>query len=311
MNVFFFPVWGEQYINNFLNICLPCLDDNLSKLSSKEISNSKLEIWTSKKDIKLFKNNLILKRLKKKLKVNYEHIDVLLNLKKNFSNKYQFLAFIQYNFICSHIKKYKYLWFLYPDFMFSNNLIKNSLTQLIKKKVDLLLIPAPQVDEETTKQDIFINKNKNINKMVTDNIHHYVKFFEIDNIKDHHFPFLCSINKKNFIFRNFHIHPLAISSRNYKVFLKPFFPSFDAGVPEYFLDKKIYIPNSDKFGICVSLANKSLANEYDFKNQPKNFEDSIVFAFKNYNQCHIKFSQNKYYINKNNSLIMSRKEKNG
>ena len=44
--------------------------------------------------------------------------------------------------------------------MFSNNLIKNSLTQLIKKKVDLLLIPAPQVDEETTKQDIFINKNK-------------------------------------------------------------------------------------------------------------------------------------------------------
>ena len=45
------------------------------------------------------------------------------------------------------------------------------------------------------------------------------------------------------------------------------------------------------------------------KTSQKNFEDSIVFAFKNYNQCHIKFSQNKYYINKNNSLIMSEKKK--
>ena len=43
-NVFFFPVWGKKYIENFSKYSLECLLRNLKSLEKKKLVGSKLEI---------------------------------------------------------------------------------------------------------------------------------------------------------------------------------------------------------------------------------------------------------------------------
>ena len=283
------------------------------------MKNSKIEIWTQKKDIKKIKQSLNFKIMSKIIHVNFEEIDNLIKLKSEFTNKYEHLSFIQYGFITSHITKYKFLWFFYPDFIFSKYLINNCLKKLISKDIDLLLISVPQIKEQETR-NIFKQKKIdeiNITKTITNNLHEYVKLFEINKIKDYNFPFICGISNNSLVFKNFHLHPLVINSKNYLAYKNPFYPSLDAGVPEFFINKKTFIPKDDKFGVCASLANETLSGTYDLndKNKSLNLVESILFALKNYNKCHLKFSKNNYFINKKhfknkNKLFLINKKAN-
>ena len=67
------------------------------------------------------------------------------------------------------------------------------------------------------------------------------------------------------MFKNFHLHPLVINSKNYSAYKNPFYPSLDAGIPEFFINKKTFIPKDDNFGVCASLADETLAGTYDLK----------------------------------------------
>ena len=50
-SVFYFPIWGESYINSFSKFALKCLEENLKKSDYNFLNTSKIEIWTFKKDI--------------------------------------------------------------------------------------------------------------------------------------------------------------------------------------------------------------------------------------------------------------------
>ena len=61
-------------------------------------------------------------------------------------------------FITTHALKFKYLWFIYPDFIFNQNLIKKIILQMKKSKADAFLMPVPQVISEKVKKIFLIKK---------------------------------------------------------------------------------------------------------------------------------------------------------
>ena len=65
MNALFLTFWGKNYTNNFLEIFLPCLNENL-KIIKKNKKNYSLEIWTTIKDQNFIKKHKLFKSVKKK-----------------------------------------------------------------------------------------------------------------------------------------------------------------------------------------------------------------------------------------------------
>ena len=133
-SVFYFPIWGDSYIKLFSDFALKCLYKNLNEIDDKLLKSSKIEIWTFKKDIPKLNALKNIRLLKKKITINIESIDVIYNsLIKSNLNKYQTLSILQKIFINTHSYKFKYFWFIYPDFIFSNKMIKNFFN--LKKKI--------------------------------------------------------------------------------------------------------------------------------------------------------------------------------
>ena len=144
---------GDNYIKLFNNYALNCLYRNLINKNIGNLINSKIEIWTFKEDIKKIKSLPLIKKLIKKIEINFESIDELHKNLSNFNlNKYQFLSILQKIFINSHSSKFEYLWFIYPDFIFSDNLVKNFFK--LKKNYDAYFIPVPQLIEEKVIKDL-------------------------------------------------------------------------------------------------------------------------------------------------------------
>ena len=301
-NAFFFIIWGRKYVNSFLSCTAQCLLLNLEKIKITELKNSKIDIWTTKKDKKIISQNLIIKKLEKKITINYEFIEPFINLQKDFDNKYELLSAMQNIFICSHVKQFKFIWFFYPDFIFSENLIKNSLKKMKERKLDLILMPVPQINEEEVNK--ILNKKKlidiNMKKLISENIHDCVKYFEISKLENANFSFMCGIDKGNLLFKNFHMHPIVLKTKdNHGAFIKPIYPSLDEGMPDFFLNKKLFVPKNWNFGLAASLAKK---NEHMHnllnKDIPKSFDDSLIFSLSSFNEIPFILSKKKYVINK-------------
>jgi len=316
MNVFFYSVWGKSFIDNFLNYSLNCLNENLKIISKKKLNKSKIEIWTRKKDEQLIKRSALFNKVKKKIYINFVHIDKLLLI--NEITKYERLAIMQNIFITSHFFKYKYLWFFYPDSIFDNKLVGNCLKKIKSKNPDIVLLPVPQVDEDVIKNEFNNNKisNLDIKKLIRNNLHESVKLWEVDKLKNFNIPLSYGKNDDTLVFQNFHTHPLVLkTSGNHKAFLNPLHPSLDEGIPEEFANKKIFIPSDDKFGICGGLLEKDFLEKTKWYSISEKWKDiknkmsiSISFAINHVNSSHIKFSQNKYFMNKKKTVGIDRKK---
>lgn len=316
MNVFFYSVWGRTFIKNFLNYSLNCLNENIKLISKKKLNSSKIEIWTRKSDENLIAKSSLFKQLEKKISINFVHIDKLLLIKE--ISKYERLAIMQNIFVTSHFFKYKYLWFFYPDSIFDNKLVLNCLTQIKKKNPDIVLLPVPQVDEKSVKNEF---KKKNISeldikKLIRNNLHESVKLWEVSELKNFNIPLLYGRYEDTLVFQNFHIHPLVLKTTgNHMAFTNPLHPSLDEGIPEEFANKRIFIPPNDKFGICGGLLETDFLNKTKWHknyNKWKNIKNkmsiSISFAINHINSSHIKFSQKKYFMNKKSDKGINKKK---
>lgn len=309
MNVFFYSVWGKHFVDIFLKYSLNCLNENLKLIPKKNLYNSKIEIWTKKSDVKLIKKNNLFKTLIKKININFVYIDELLLI--NEISKYERLAIMQNIFITSHFLKYKYLWFFYPDSVFDSKLVKNCMTKIKSDNPDIVLLPVPQVDEEPIIREFKEKKisNLNIKKLIRNNLHESVKLWDVDKLKNFNIPLSYAKHKDTYVFQNFHTHPLVLKTTgNQNAFLNPLHPSLDEGIPEEFAKKKIFIPRDDKFGICGGLLERDFLQKTNFYSQSKKWKEiknkmsiSISFAINHLNMSHIKFSQNKYFMNKKES----------
>ena len=305
-NVFYFPIWGSPYIKLFANFALKCLYRNLLNIKQDRLKESKIEIWTFKKDIPKIKALNHIKLLKKKIKVNIESIDLIYDsLKKNNLNKYQTLSIFQKIFINSHSYKFKYFWFIYPDFIFSDNMIKNFLN--LKKTYDGYFIPVPQLIEENV-VDVFKNENfqtstLNITQLLFKYLHPIVKICDVKKSKTNTPSMFLTSNKTSYALKYFHMHPIVIKSDivNYEMNNK-FYSSLDEGLVEALNEKNIFITKDNFFGICASLLKEK---EYHLPNEKFSLKKSFKWCKNHVNKTHIEISKHTYFIKKNKNITVN------
>lgn len=304
-NVFFFPIWGKSYIKNFSKYALPCLLNNLKNIKKSKLQGSKIEIWTKKKDVKELLSLSILKKIKDIIDINFTEIDILLNsLKSENLSKYQTLSILQRILISSSSRKYQYVWFIYPDFIFSANLLKNIFN--LGKDYNAYFIPVPQIIEEKVNEiaqtnKVFLNKNYDIKKLIYNNIHPIVKICDIDKLKTNT-PSMYYKKKNNIIaLRYYHMHPLILKLDKDNFNIHTFaFNSLDADLPAILNEKKFFITKSDKFACCASLLKK---DEIKLPNEVSNLELTKLWIAQNTYPQHHFISKFTYYLNPYNLRI--------
>lgn len=271
--VFFITIWGENYINDFNNYTCACLIENLRNIKN---NYNILYIFTQKKDLGLLKKKVNVKKLEKIIKIKYLLFD---SIKKHFyfqNNKYFFLSLIQLLFSSAINSKCNYIWYLYPDFIFSENSIKNIIKKISIKKTAYLL-PIPQIEKESADEILKHNGIKyiceNLVDIIINHLHNIVKYFDVRNIQLNSPSVLCLHEKNYLIMNNFHWHPLVIpADQTNNAQLQSFFPSLDEGFKAN--KNKIYIPYSSKEVIFASILSKS-----DYSNYRKKFSlnDSLCW----------------------------------
>lgn len=297
---FFIPVWGDEYINNFLNYSLPCFlsAENLEALKKVD-RNSKVIIWTKSKDKSIIQRNENIKILNKHIIINYLEIDDLLQYLSNKTTKYEFLSILQNLFITSSVDL-DYIFFIYPDFIFTKNSISTCINS-ISFGFDAIFCPVPQLITEKVKEDITKNNiitfTKNLGKNVIKFKHKIIERCIINQNNITKTPSLFIFNHENkcLLFQNFHLHPLLIKiQRNNSDFFKPFFPSLDEEFVKLFMDNdNYYIPNNSDEMLFVSLAKE---NEIQIDESSGNNHSISLWAEQFTNSQHRKFIKNKYFI---------------
>ena len=306
MNAFFFGIWGKQHTSRFIIFTIPCLLDNFSYLKKSITKKIKIEIWIPHQDYNLLKSNSNFKKLKKIVNVRINLIDNFLKtLREN--NKYYLLSIMHNIFISTHSIKYKYLWFIYPDFYFSDELIKKIIKIMDNKNYDSVVMPVPQINDENVRQ-IFLKKNISKidkKKIIINNLHQNNFICDLENLKTGSPPFLYLRNKKKFLLRCFHAHPIVINSwKNLDIFSEILYPTIDEGYYEKLAKRKIFLPSSDKFGICVSVHDL----DYVSINKTKfNIRDFVFFYIRHITSAHLTFSKTIYEFGDHKVKISSKK----
>jgi len=303
-SVFYFPIWGDDYIKLFSDFALKCLCNNLNKIDDSLLQASKIEIWTFKKDIPKLKALKNIKLLKKKISINIESIDLIYNdLKKSNLNKYQTLSILQKIFINSHSYKFEYFWFIYPDFIFSNQMISNFFN--VKKKYDAYFIPVPQLIEKEVKLQFkdnnFETNTKNITELLFKFLHPIVKICDVENSKTNTPSMFFASSKNIYAFKHFHMHPLVIKSDIKNIEMNnEFYASLDEGLVRSLNEKNIFIAKDNFFAICISLLKE---DEYLLPNERFNFINTIEWCKNHINKTHLEISNYTYTVKKKSSQI--------
>lgn len=306
---FFFSIWGDNYIKNFNNFALKCLIYNLETIKKPQLDKININIWTSKKDIQIFKNLKDIKYLNSLVNINYFTIDYLLDKFKNYQSKYLFLSNLQSLFLSeSLLKEYNYCWFIYPDFVFSNSLIKNLINKINQNNYESVFIPVPQIIEEEFKS--ILQKN-HISKIIPkikfilqEHMHPIVSNCNINNLKTNTPSMFMTSKKDEFIlFRYFHIHPIVVrlnSNANY--IFNEMNSSLDQDLVKNFENKNIYQVSDDKIGICVSLLKRHEIKLYDTK---FDLDNTCSWVIKNTNKSHHIYVKKEYLIKYKNFNLKS------
>lgn len=304
--IFPFIFWGKTYAEDLSNYCLKSLLNEIKNIN-KNLFQIEIAIWSCKEDF-----NLVKQKFKNESKnFNFVNIKPLLantNFKK--LNKYQFLNIIQILILTKYKKKYDYLFFLYPDFIWSNYSIENIFNKI--EKYDLFLVYAPQIIKENYIKDIGDSNIKNIDpKYIYENLHPIVTSNTVNTKNSFNTGACISFKFKNYyILRNFHLHPLCIALKSFSdKLLNPFYISLDEDfIGNLNIDKKrIFIPKSSHEMMFASLCG---INEITI---PK-IKNNSIYKIQNWIQTHayknhIIFSKNNFYL-ENKKSIKNDKDKN-
>ena len=293
-------VWGEDYLEIFLEYTLRSLLTN-NNLLNKEISKqSKYIIYAESKYIDSIKNHNNFKKLKKIIKVTF--IDLKLDGgDEKYSNlkNYQNLS-IKYGYQ----NKYDLFTFIYPDSVFGENHFK-TLFSKIKKGYKVVMCTGPLGVYEKF-FEVFKDKkinNVNLSDFILHNLHPFYKLFLNDRINN--WVQITEDKEKSYQFYQcFDLHPaiISFSIKNLKIE-----NTFDADIlnnKNINLSNIGYLNHSSE-GIIITL--ESIFSDRGMISEDKNLND---FSHNEYNDSNI-FDIIKYSDNKKLSFNISHHLKGG
>ena len=121
-------VWGEDYLEIFLEYTIKSLLKSKNLLSNKISKKSKYIIYTERKYIPSIKNHNNFKKLNNKIKIIFYHL-------KNSNSEKKYLSLKTYqNFSINYgyKNKFDYFIFIYPDSVFGENHFSTLLSKVKK-----------------------------------------------------------------------------------------------------------------------------------------------------------------------------------
>jgi hypothetical protein len=299
-------VWGEDYLEIFLEYTIKSLLKSKNLLSNEISEKSKYIIYTERKYIRSIKNHNNFKKLNKKIKI------IFYNLKSNNSEeKYLSLKIYQNLSINYGYKnKFDYFIFIYPDSVFGENHFSTLLSK-VKKGFKVIMCPGPLGIYEHF-FEIFKNKeinNKNLTSFIIKNLHPFYQSFLYNSISSR--LSITENKERNYqIYKCFDLHPaiISLSIKDLKIT-----NTIDEDVLN---NKNISLSDIDYLnhsgqGIIITLetfnsARGELLKNYNFK-ELKNIDSDIYDVLKYCNKKNSLFSVNHHL--KGNFIVSEKKPK--
>ena len=280
-------VWGEDYLEIFLEYTIKSLLKSKNILSNEISEKSKYLIYTERKYIRSIKNHNNFKKLNKKIKI------VFYDLKSNKSEeKYSSLKTYQNLSINYGYKnKFDYFIFIYPDSIFGENHFSTLLSK-VKRGFRVIMCPGPLGIYENF-FTIFKNKeinNKNLSAFIIKNLHPFYQSFLNDDVNSR-LKITENKEKGYQIYKCLDLHPAIISLSIKDLRIKNTFDEDILDNKNISLSDIDYLNNSNQ-GIIITLetfnSNRGkISKNYNLK-ELKNINSDVYDVIK--------------YCNKKNSL---------
>lgn len=265
-------VWGQNYIDSFLNITLKSL------LTEKNINNSNLDdnslfvIGCLEKDEAIFNNDPTIKLLKDIIDVKLISIDSILNNYLKETSKYEVVNKIQEVFLQDgKVKGFDIFFYVYPDTIYSNETI-HFLKNVFNEGKKIAFVPGPLISLEGLNIEVnkYDEKNKKylgydinyLSKTIIDNLHPYYQNLDIEIQKKIivNSGVVLKKNKDYLLISGFNLHPLALSFDKIRMSNIKIEKSFDESIFNFFdfnQDEVKYVEETNRCLVCSVESNFS------------------------------------------------------
>jgi hypothetical protein len=250
-------LWGDEYVQNFLGACLPTLlsPGNLGAT----VRESGFLIITTKEDAQQIRRAPIFTALNRQIEV-----DFLIVARPRSSDKYFSVSREQTKAIQRSLA-FDAIFFVYPDFIFSDGTIERAIKRLDEGH-EAVVLPVPRVLDSKVRAEFrcllatgrhdLILPPREFTALGTRFFHPSMRSYEWGNPELSCYPstLLWPLAEDTFLFRCFHLHPLAIKvQRNNPIFNTTFRTSLDEEyLPRVFpdIDGIHCVHDSDEGAVC-------------------------------------------------------------
>lgn len=275
-------VWGEEYIYYFLKYTINSLLKKGNLNCEKISKDSVYVIYCKKNEAHLIKNNKIIKRLKSKIKLKIEYMNIQFDKDKYLNAGY----FQKKLFDYAQNNQFEIFMHIYPDSIVSKNYVKFCLERH-ELKYEAVLSPAPLIISEDVKKIDDLSLLDNIYK----NLHNFYQSFKIINPRN----LICILEtRKNLFFLSKHLNINSIKISKESKINK--INSFDEDILKKLEIKKnkIFYAKSNYDFFLVSIESKY--SERSIKNQRPYIAKQNIYDINNY------LKKNNNIYEKNNFL---------
>ncbi len=299
-------VWGEDYLEIFLEYTLKSLLKSNNLLNKQISKKSEYLIYTKNEHVNSIKNHRNFKSLKKKIKIYFFDIN-----KFNKTNKYASLKTLQNSSLNYGYKnKFEYFSFIYPDSVFGDNHYATLLSK-IKKGYKIVMCPGPLgIYENFVKS--FKNKelnNKNLSKFIIKNLHPFYKGF-VNNSRNSRLNIVENKDKNYQIYKCLDLHPAIISFSIKKLKVINTIDEDILKNNEVFLKDIDYLNYSSE-GIIITLESyyteRAKITKNSFFNKLKNFDENTYDVIKYCDKDNLAYHVNHHL--KGNFIVSEKKHK--
>ena len=214
--VFHMTVWGDEYIDQFINISLPTVLAKGNLEGFDYLDGSKFLIFTTEDGRKRLLDQPLFGRLKKLISVEFVAMDALIK-----NRKFDTVNMCQLEGVMRSID-FDALFFIYPDFVWAAKSF-NNVAKRLTEGYKGFICPVPRLSEESfsgefsplkyrSESGVVSLENRDFVALCDKNLHQMMDTYEIQGKRFSAFPSNLSwkIANGRRLYHCYHSHPIAI-----------------------------------------------------------------------------------------------------